>query len=126
MRWVAHEPPVLAEPLADGRWRAVAQVNPILHEQTEAAGLVFQHYAYATREQVQFKEDYYGYRGAVARWEALQGAGEFPVMLRDYFPWVRDETQVDRAEGYVARRLVELPSMATPARGFGERSCGSG
>jgi glycosyltransferase involved in cell wall biosynthesis/predicted O-methyltransferase YrrM len=120
MRWVAHEPPVLAEPLADGRWRAVAQVNPILHEQTEAAGLVFQHYAYATREQVQFKEDYYGYRGAVARWEALQGAGEFPVMLRDYFPWVRDETQVDRAEGYVARRLVELPRVATAARGFAE------
>jgi FkbM family methyltransferase len=117
MRWLAHEPPVLAEALADGRWRAVAQVNPILHEQTEAAGLVFQHYAYATREQVGFKEDYYGYRGAVGRWEALQGADEFPVMLRDYFPWVRDETQVDRAGEYVAKRLVELPRVEGAGRG---------
>jgi FkbM family methyltransferase len=117
MRWLAHEPPVLAEPLADGRFRAVAQVNPILHNQTEAAGLVFQHYAYATREQVQFKQDYYGYRGAVARWEALQAAEEFPVMLRDYFPWVQDETQVDRADRYVERPLIELPKTAPPPRG---------
>jgi len=117
MRWAAHEPPVLVEPLADGRYRSVAQVDPLLHAETEAAGLVFQHYAYATREQVRFKEDYYGYRGAVARWAALQAAEEFPVMLRDYFPWVRDETQVDRAESYVAQKLVELPKVATAPRG---------
>lgn len=34
-------------------------------------GLVFDHYAYATREQVAFKEKYYGYNGLMKNWEQL-------------------------------------------------------
>ncbi len=117
MRWAAHEPPVLAEATPDGKWRSVAQVNPIPHADTEAAGLVFQHYAYATEPQVRFKEDYYGYRDAVARWRQLQQAREFPVRLRDYFPWVADDTQVDRAEYFVANKLIDVSNPDAPSAG---------
>ncbi len=72
MNWAAHEPPVLAARQPDGSWKDQAAVKPFMHAETEAAGLVFQHFAYATREQVQFKESYYGYKGAVKQWELLQ------------------------------------------------------
>lgn len=112
MRWAAHEPPILAEQLPDGQWRSVASVDPLLHGQTEAAGLVFQHYAYATENQVRFKQEYYGYRGAVERWHALQASCNFPVALRNFFPWVQDHTQVDRAAKYVSRKLIDLPTRS--------------
>lgn len=67
------------------------------HAATEAAGLVFDHMAYATREQVAFKEKYYGYAGAVAAWEKLQQA-ELPCRLADYLPWVKDGAIVRRRE----------------------------
>lgn len=99
-RWLTHEPPIL------GRRRRVASVDlgyadPFLHDETEAVGAVFQHFAYATEEQVRFKESYYGYTGAVEAWKGLreavqQAAG--PVLLRDHLPWVEDETLVDLAE----------------------------
>jgi predicted O-linked N-acetylglucosamine transferase (SPINDLY family)/glycosyltransferase involved in cell wall biosynthesis/predicted O-methyltransferase YrrM len=98
MMWAAHEPPVLIEPLPDNRWRNVAEINPFLHEETEERGLVFQHFAYTTSAQLQFKEQYYGYKNAVSRWTALQEQAKFPVLLRQYFPWVQDGTMVDTAE----------------------------
>jgi glycosyltransferase involved in cell wall biosynthesis len=123
MRWLAHEPPVLAEPLADGRWRNVHAVKTLRHDETEAAGLVFQHYAYATEGQVRFKQDYYGYRGAVDGWRALQAERNLPARLGDFFPWVADDTQVDLAAAYVAAPLIELPasfpSPGTPGEGRG-------
>jgi len=94
--WVAHEPPRLAEPLSNGQWRDIASVNPFTHDETENLGLVFQHFAYATPEQLQFKEEYYGYKNAVLQWQKLQTQTRFPVLLREYFPWVGDATQVDR------------------------------
>lgn len=96
--WVAHEPPRLEEPLANGQWRDVAAVNPFLHQETERHGLVFQHFAYVTLEQLHFKEQYYGYSNAVSQWKALQETTTFPVLLREYFSWVRDETMVDTVE----------------------------
>ncbi|BAT55078.1 Glycosyl transferase, group 1 [Nostoc sp. NIES-3756] len=93
--WAAHEPPILVEPLADGQYRSVASTNPFLHQETEAHGLIFQHFAYVTEEQLSFKEKYYGYKNAVVRWKELQKNNRFPVFLREYFPWVTDETQVD-------------------------------
>lgn len=96
--WAAHEPPTLAEPLPKGRWRDVATVNPFLHEETEKQALVFQHFAYATLEQIQFKEQYYGYSNLVSQWKALQQQTKFPILLRQYFPWVQDATMVDQAE----------------------------
>jgi len=95
--WVAHEPPILAEPLSDGELRDVASVNPFVHEETETRGLVFQHFAYAMVKQLQFKEQYYGYANAVAEWRALQAHTTFPVRLSQYFSWVQDGTMVDTA-----------------------------
>jgi Glycosyl transferases group 1 len=96
--WVAHEPPRLEEPLPTGQWRDIASVNPFSHKETESQGLIFQHFAYATTEQLQFKEQYYGYQEAVSQWEKLQEVTKFPVFLRDYFSWVGDGTQVNLAK----------------------------
>ncbi|MFN6571513.1 glycosyltransferase family 1 protein [Dendronalium sp. ChiSLP03b] len=95
--WAAHEPPVLVEPLADGQYKNVAATNPFLHQETEAHGLVFQHFAYVTQEQLSFKEKYYGYNNAVSQWLSLQKTTKLPILLREYFPWVQDVTQVDIA-----------------------------
>jgi predicted O-linked N-acetylglucosamine transferase (SPINDLY family)/predicted O-methyltransferase YrrM len=95
--WEAHEPPVLVEPLADGQYKNIAATNPFSHQETEQHDLVFQHFAYVTQEQLSFKEKYYGYRNAVSQWLSLQKNTKFPTLLREYFPWVQDATQVDVA-----------------------------
>ncbi|WP_017305265.1 FkbM family methyltransferase [Spirulina subsalsa] len=95
--WAAHEPPVLVEPLADGKFKNVAAVNPFRHEETSQKGLIFQHFAYVLPEQLQFKEQYYGYTQALNYWQQLQKAEQFPVLLREYFPWVGDDTMVDHS-----------------------------
>jgi glycosyltransferase involved in cell wall biosynthesis len=102
--WAAHEPPTLLR--RDRRWRRprrridVGRARPFLHDETEELGAVFQHFAYATEEQVQFKERYYGYTGALAAWRELHEAvgSRGPVRLGDYLPWVPDDTLVDDAE----------------------------
>ncbi|MEG3896269.1 MULTISPECIES: FkbM family methyltransferase [unclassified Microcoleus] len=107
-RWKRHSPPSLVEPLADGEVRDIATVNPFLHEETEKQGLVFQHFAYVTPEQLRFKERYYGYKNARAEWMSLQAATSFPVRLGNYFSWVSDGTLVNTAEALgiapIARR----------------------
>jgi FkbM family methyltransferase len=105
--WAAHEPPILVEPLSDGEFKNIAALNPLTHDETEKEGLVFQHFAYVTPEQLRFKEQYYGYQNAVNQWRALQSASQFPVYLRDYFAWVGDETRVDRAESLGIVPLVQ-------------------
>lgn len=77
-----HEPPVLDR----------FTPKPILHKETVKQGLVFDHYAYATEEQVRFKESYYGYEGAVEQWRELQKQRS-TVRLRDFLPWVKDESR---------------------------------
>lgn len=96
--WVRHEPPILAEPLPNGEFRNVAELNPFRHEETENLGLIFQHFAYVTSDQLRFKEQYYGYTNARSQWTALQQQTKFPVLLRQYFSWVQDGTMVDNAE----------------------------
>lgn len=54
------------------------------------SGLVFNHFAYATEQQVAQKEAYYGYSGAVSGWRKLQGCTSWPVRLSDYLPWAED------------------------------------
>ncbi|MBD2096298.1 FkbM family methyltransferase [Trichocoleus sp. FACHB-591] len=95
--WAAHEPPILVQPNGDG-WKDVASINPFLHQETEAKGLVFQHFAYVTLEQLEFKEKYYGYVDACTQWQSLQAETRFPLLLRDYFAWVHDETVITTAE----------------------------
>lgn len=95
--WVAHEPPVLVEKTKTGEIKNIAQLNCFDHEQTEKSGLIFQHFAYVTPEQLKFKEQYYGYENAYSQWLELQQEIKFPVRLRQYFDWVRDLTMVDTA-----------------------------
>jgi glycosyltransferase involved in cell wall biosynthesis len=105
-KWQAHEPPILVR-RARGRSIDVGKKHPFLHDETEDAGAVFQHFAYATEEQVRFKETYYGYSRAPERWWELRNAvrgARGPLRLGDYLPWVPDDTLVDDA----ARRHVPL------------------
>ncbi|MEH2106292.1 FkbM family methyltransferase [Nostoc sp.] len=110
--WAAHEPPVLVETSLDGEYQNVAVINPFLHQETEKIGLVFQHFAYVTAKQLQFKEQYYGYSNAAYEWQTLQETTKFPVLLREYLSWVTDETRVDTAEtlGVVPIAQKELSS----------------
>lgn len=98
MQWAAHEPPILAAQGSDGKLHNVGLINPFLHAETEAQGLVFQHMSYTTESQVRFKELYYGYSGAVERWKALQADTSSHVLLRKYLPWVKDSTIVEYAD----------------------------
>jgi FkbM family methyltransferase len=98
-RWASHAPPRLCRRNADGSWTDLAKVNPWRHAETEALGLVFDHYAYVEEKQLRFKEIYYGYRGAVQGWRRLQAVQNLPVPLREYFPWVKDGALVDAAPG---------------------------
>jgi glycosyltransferase involved in cell wall biosynthesis/ADP-heptose:LPS heptosyltransferase/predicted O-methyltransferase YrrM len=94
-RWAAHEPPKLCRPVEDNKWVDVATIKPFRHCETKARNLVFQHYAYATEKQLAFKEIYYGYKNAVSQWQHLQLQKNFPVFLKDYFTWVKDDTQLN-------------------------------
>ncbi|MGF1491528.1 MAG: hypothetical protein ACFBSC_03555 [Microcoleaceae cyanobacterium] len=104
--WATHEPPILAEPVGEKQYRNTARVNPFLHDETEREGLVFQHFAYVTLEQLEFKEKYYGLRYAVQQWQALQDVSQFPVLLKNYFYWVKDHTVVDTASACGIRPLA--------------------
>jgi len=75
-KFISHEPPQLT-----------GERVAFMHADTEAAGLVFDHYGYATRAQVKFKESFYGYKGAVKSWEKLQKVTK-TSKLSDYLPWV--------------------------------------
>ena len=101
MTWAAHEPPTLVG--ADGKDRA--QIDPFTQDEMEEAGVVFQHFAYATEAQAAFKESYYGYKDARAHWRRLQEEVTGSALLRDYLPWVSDETLVDTA---AARGVVPI------------------
>jgi ADP-heptose:LPS heptosyltransferase len=94
-RWTAHEPPTLARLGPDGQWRDLAQLAPLARDVTAAAGLVFQHFAYATEAQAEFKDAYYGYRQAVARWRQLQ-AQPSGARVRRFLPWV-EQAEIGRA-----------------------------
>jgi glycosyltransferase involved in cell wall biosynthesis len=98
-RWEAHEPPILLRPRR-GSYIDLVKKHPFLHDETEDAGAVFQHFAYATEQQVRFKETYYGYGRALEGWRELQDAvrtARGPLRLGDYLPWVPDDTLVDDA-----------------------------
>lgn len=94
-RWLSHEPPNLCKQTEDGRWEDLAKINPFMHDETESRDLVFQHYAYVTEKQLEFKEIYYGYKDAVKHWKLLQELSSFPAYLRDYLPWVNDLQQAN-------------------------------
>lgn len=103
-RWMAHEPPTLVR--RRGRSYSLSNFGakkppldvgvqkPFTQNETEAAGAVFQHFAYVTEMQLRFKATYYGYADALQKWRTLQchrGSG----FLRNYFPWVTGECMFD-------------------------------
>ena len=97
-QWATHAPPRLCMPVQDGKWVDIATITPFKHYETAAKNLVFQHYAYVTKEQLAFKEIYYGYKNATEQWLRLQRHNDFPVFLRDYFAWVKDGAQVNTVQ----------------------------
>ncbi|MGA1869476.1 MAG: glycosyltransferase family 9 protein [bacterium] len=94
-RWMSHEPPRLCRIDGEGKVEDCATVDPFTQSDTEKEGLIFQHYAYVIKEQLCFKEIYYGYARALDKWYALQAQQEFPVILRNFFPWVTDTAAVN-------------------------------
>lgn len=79
-----HEPPVLDR----------VEQRIVDRDTTMNWGWVFDHYAYVIEEQLKFKEDYYGYRGAVRLWKNLQKQSTFPCKLKPFLPWVDDKATV--------------------------------
>jgi hypothetical protein len=84
-KFLSHEPPRLA-----------GCDKFIPRQFTSDKGWVFDHYAYYLESQVQFKEDFYGYKDAVSHWKNLQRNTNFPCLLGQFLPWVRDHAIVDR------------------------------
>jgi hypothetical protein len=78
-RFTQHEPP-----------RFEGADEHLDRETTRGLGLVFDHYAYAFESQVAYKEQFYGYEGAVAHWRRLQANDVWPARLREFLPWVDD------------------------------------
>lgn len=94
MRFLTHEPPVLVA--ADGTTNDDYRFT---QAETSHAGLVFDHYAYALRKSVEFKQSYYGhgkYANAVKGWERLQRNQTWPARLSRFFSWVDDEALANR------------------------------
>jgi glycosyltransferase involved in cell wall biosynthesis/ADP-heptose:LPS heptosyltransferase/Flp pilus assembly protein TadD/predicted O-methyltransferase YrrM len=97
-QWLTHEPPRLCRKNEAGQWQDLASLTPFRHAETEAQGLVFQHFAYATEAQLRFKEVYYGYGEARQQWRSLNSLESYPARLAQHFAWVRDDTLVDTVE----------------------------
>ncbi len=95
MFWSKHEPPTLCMKTFMGPCDT-AKINPIMQNETDASGLRFNHYAYVLTEQLTFKEKYYGYKNALQHWNKLQEQKDFPVYLKDFFPWVQDDAVVEK------------------------------
>jgi hypothetical protein len=74
VKMLRHEPPIVT-----GFDRCVSI------ESTMAMGLVFDHFAYVTEQQIAWKEDYYGMDGLTDAWHRLQ-ATRGPVNLQEFIP----------------------------------------
>jgi hypothetical protein len=85
MKFKTHEPPIMEN----------FNAKPFLREMTMGHGLVFQHFAYCFPEQVAFKELFYGYKDAVSHWRRLQANTKWPVKLKTFLPWVKDDATAD-------------------------------
>jgi hypothetical protein len=107
LRWESHAPPRLVETHSDGRICDLAYINPFLHHETEKENLVFQHFAYFIPKQIEFKASYYGYLN-VEKWIELQKQTIFPVLLKDYFNWVDDETMVNTVHACGIKPLISI------------------
>ena len=65
-KWTSHAPPVLR----DAKGRNLSGLNPLGGEETKHLG--FYHYSYVHPTQIEFKEEYYGYKGLFDGWMKMQ------------------------------------------------------
>jgi hypothetical protein len=79
-KWASHEPPLLCQFGISGL--------RMHKDETRKLGLVFDHFPYVTLPQVIYKEYFYGYKGLVDQWLALQDIKEWPVPLSRFFAHV--------------------------------------
>lgn len=86
MKFKSHCPPIL-----EG-----ADAPIISRDETKSLGMVFSHYAYTNRKQVEFKCKYYGYDNGVECWEKLQHNTVWPVRLKEFLPWTDDNSEAIR------------------------------
>jgi hypothetical protein len=84
MVWKKHEPPILSGQIG----KPYFTIQDTLRNE-----ISFQHFAYATRESIRFKEDYYGYGGLVKLWDILQSM-RGKVMVGN-IPGIEDGTIVN-------------------------------
>jgi hypothetical protein len=85
--WISHEPP-----------RIKGCVNFLTKQFTKNKDWIFDHYAYVNENQLKFKENFYGYINALNNWKSLQKQTDFPVLLRNFFPWVSDNALVNKTK----------------------------
>ena len=105
--WARHEPPVLVRGAGEHAGTDVAKINAFDQNATESFGAVFNHLAYVRKEQLVFKESYYGYHRALENWERLQTDArnsQRPLRLSDYFSWVKDTTYVKKTHAFSPSR----------------------
>jgi len=105
-QWLTHEPPALCRKFENNNWNDLAKVNPFYHNETESHGLIFHHYAYVLEEQLKFKEIYYGYKNALSYWRNLNSQKKYPVKLRNFFPWVSDNQEVDEINKFGIKSIA--------------------
>jgi hypothetical protein len=83
-----HEPPLLQQ-CARGHY-----LNP---DWLAMDGVAFDHYAWWSENQAAYKEQFYGYAGALAHWRHLQSNLDWPVKdLRKFMPWAGDNSSADK------------------------------
>jgi hypothetical protein len=83
--WISHEPPKIKN-----------CYKFLSKDFTKNKGWIFDHYAYVNKEQLKFKENFYGYKDAVKNWETLQNCENFPCKLKDYLNWVDEASIVNK------------------------------
>lgn len=81
--WQTHEPPVLVRNNTD-----LFDIKSLSMQDTLANGWTFDHLAYVIEQQVAFKEDYYGYAGALEGWQKLCLVADNEVIPGLYLPWI--------------------------------------
>lgn len=86
-QWISHEPPTI-----DGD-----NIN-IDKKFTSRKQWIFDHYAYIFEQQVQFKEDFYGYENAVKQWNSLNTCNSDNILIDDYLGWVNNKCKARKYE----------------------------
>jgi hypothetical protein len=81
-RFSRHEPPILDGDDASKR---------MSKDESRKLGLVFDHFAYAVEEQVEYKQNFYAYPGLVNQWRALQRNQFWPATLSRFFAHVKGD-----------------------------------